>query len=415
MYNLIIYLYAFVVRMISPFHRKARLMIKGHKAVYKKLKTGIDPNAKYIWLHAASLGEFEQGRPIIERIKSQHPSFKILLTFFSPSGYEVRKDYDLADIVCYLPFDKKRNVKRFLKLANPSIAIFIKYEFWYNYICYLHKMDVPTYMVSAIFRPSQFFFKWYGKSYQKMLKYYNCICVQDESSKILLTNIGVTNVEVCGDTRFDRVIDIKEQAKAIPIADAFSKDKGNEKQTTLVAGSSWPKDEDVFIDYFNNTPQLKLIIAPHEIHEAHLSYIESNLKRPAIRYSRVSDEINMQDFDCLIIDSFGLLSSLYRYGQIAYIGGGFGVGIHNILEAAVYDVPVIFGPNFKKFREAHQLIEAGGAYSIHDSASFVGLMGEFMQYPEVLRSAGDQAGRYVKDNAGVVDKVINLIEIDSKK
>lgn len=410
MYNLIIGLYALVVRIISPFHRKARLMIKGHKKVYRKLKKEVDPNAKYIWLHAASLGEFEQGRPIIESIKANHPEYKILLTFFSPSGYEVRKDYKLADIVCYLPFDKKRNVKRFLKYAKPSIAIFIKYEFWYNYINQLHKMKVPTYMVSAIFRPTQFFFKWYGKPFQKMLKYYECICVQDENSKNLLANISIHNVEICGDTRFDRVIDIKEQAKAIPIADAFTKNGNGEKQMTLVAGSSWPKDEDIFIEYFNNNPELKLIIAPHEIHEAHLNYIESILKRPSIRYTEALKNNDVQNVDCLIIDTFGLLSSLYRYGQVAYVGGGFGVGIHNIIEAAVYNVPVIFGPNFKKFREANQLIEAGGGYPIHDANSFMGLMDEFINYPEVLNSAGNQAGEYVRSNAGVVDKVLSIIK-----
>lgn len=410
MYNFIIGLYALVVRLISPFHRKARLMVKGHKAVYRKLRKEIYTNAKYIWLHAASLGEFEQGRPIIEYIKENYPNYKILLTFFSPSGYEVRKDYELADIVCYLPFDKKRNVKKFIKLANPHIAIFIKYEFWYNYINRLHKKGIPTYMVSAIFRPNQFFFKWYGKPYQKMLRYYNCICVQDANSEQLLASIGVDSVKLCGDTRFDRVIDIRSRAKELPIADAFTYTQEGTKQLTLVAGSSWPKDEDIFVNYFNSNPELKLIIAPHEIHEAHLSYIESILKRPSIRYSKVTDKNDLKSYDCLIVDTFGLLSSLYRYGEIAYVGGGFGVGIHNILEAAVYGVPVIFGPNFKKFREANQLIEAGGGYSIHNEDSFLGLMDEFIQYPEVLHSAGDCAGKYVSENAGVVQKVIRVIE-----
>lgn len=409
MYNFIIGLYALIVNLISPFHRKARLMVKGHREVYSKLKEKIDPDAKYIWLHAASLGEFEQGRPILEKIKTQHPSYKILLTFFSPSGYEVRKNYDLADIVCYLPFDRKRNVKRFLNLANPAIAIFIKYEFWYNYINQLHKRNIPTYMVSAIFRPNQIFFRWYGKAYCKMLSFYECICVQDDNSKSLLEGIGVKNVEVCGDTRFDRVLDIKSQAKYLPVGEAFSKDKDGNKQLTLVAGSSWPKDEDVFIEYFNNNPNLKLIIAPHEIHDAHLSYIESILKRPSIRYTKATPE-NVSQFDCLIIDTFGLLSSLYRYGEIAYVGGGFGVGIHNVLEAAVYNIPVIFGPNFKKFREANQLLETGGGYSIHDYDTFLSLMDEFIEYPKVLEAAGTHAGEYVTGNAGVVDKVMKIIK-----
>lgn len=408
MYNFIIFLYALVVRIISPFHRKARLMVKGHKEVFKKLKAEIEPNYKYIWLHAASLGEFEQGRPIIERIKKEYPAYKILLTFFSPSGYEVRKDYELADIVCYLPFDRKKNVKRFLKLANPHIAIFVKYEFWYNYINQLHKRQIPTYMVSAIFRSNQVFFRWYGKPYQKILHCYDCICVQDENSKALLEKIDVKNVAVCGDTRFDRVIDVKNRAKSLPLVDRFTKRDGVD-QLVLVAGSSWPKDEDIFVDYFNNHKELKLIIAPHEIHEAHIKYIEESLIRPAIRYSKALECDNIEAYDCLIIDSFGLLSSLYRYGKIAYVGGGFGVGIHNILEAAVYNIPVIFGPNFKKFREATQLIEIGGAYSIHNKESFLGLMDEFIEYPEMLKSAGNCAGNYVDQNSGVVDKVIAVI------
>lgn len=410
MYNFIIGLYAFIVYIISPFHKKARLIVKGHRDVFKKLESEIDPNAKYIWLHAASLGEFEQGRPIIENIKENHPSYKVLLTFFSPSGYEVRKDYELADIVCYLPFDRKSKVKRFLNLANPQMAIFIKYEFWYNYVNQLHKRQIPTYMVSAIFRPNQIFFRWYGKLYQKMLHFYSCICVQDDNSKQLLNNIGVNNVEVCGDTRFDRVLDIKAGAKTLPLAEAFTKNEKGEKQITLVAGSSWPKDEDIFVKYFNGNPDLKLIIAPHEIHEAHLSYIESIVKRPSIRYSKATVE-NIQQYDCLIVDSFGLLSSLYEYGEIAYVGGGFGVGIHNILEAAVYGIPVFFGPNFKKFREAHQLIEEGGGYPIQDDENFWSLMNEFLEYPQVLSSAGNLAGEYVRNNAGVVDKVMQIIDL----
>lgn len=411
MYNFAIFLYALIVRIISPFHRKARLMVKGQKETYKKLKKEIDPTAQYIWIHAASLGEFEQGRPIIERLKTEYSDYKILLTFFSPSGYEVRKDYELADIVCYLPFDRKSNVKRFLKLSNPQLAIFIKYEFWHNYIGQLHKRKIPTFLVSAIFRPNQLFFRWYGKPNQKILRYYDCICVQDENSKNLLNNINIHNVDVCGDTRFDRVVDIKNRAKSLPLIDLFTTKKDDStKQLVFVAGSSWPKDEDIFVEYFNSHKELKLIIAPHEIHEAHLKYIEDSLIRPSIRYTKALECNNIQDYDCLIIDTFGLLSSLYRYGQIAYVGGGFGVGIHNILEAAVYNIPVVFGPNFKKFREANQLIEKGGAYSIRNHESFIGLMDEFIEYPEVLKSAGDCAGKYVYQNTGVVDKVLSIIK-----
>ena len=409
LYNLSIYLYAFVVRIISPFHKKARKMIIGHKQTYKILKEKVDPNTKYIWFHAASLGEFEQGRPIIEEIRRKHPEAKILLTFFSPSGYEVRKDYPVADIVCYLPFDKKRNVKKFLKLVQIEKAIFIKYEFWYNFVNNLHKRNIPVYMVSAIFRPSQIFFKWYGGTMRKLLKYYKCICVQDNNSEQLLRSISITNVKVCGDTRFDRVLDIRSQAKQLNIVESFARKAQTENEKIFVAGSTWPKDEDIVIPYFNITTDVKLIIAPHEIDEAHLKYIESNLQRPHIRYSQAIPEM-MADYDCLIIDSFGLLSSIYRYGQVAYVGGGFGVGIHNVLEAAVYNIPVIFGPNFKKFREAQQLMEQGGGYSISDYQSFRGLMDEFLQYENTLSAVGKHAGDYVKSNAGVVDRVMQELK-----
>jgi len=409
-YDIAIYLYALIVRIISPFHRKARKMIKGHKQTYNILRKKVDPNARYIWFHAASLGEFEQGRPLIEEIKRTHPEYKILLTFFSPSGYDVRKDYPLADIVCYMPFDKKRNVKKFLRLIQPEMAIFIKYEFWYNFINRLNKNNIPVYMVSAIFRPSQIFFKWYGKRMQKIFRFYKCICVQDENSKKLLQNIDIKHVEVCGDTRFDRVIEVREQAKKIPLAEAFAEKARRENEKILVAGSSWPKDEDIIIPYFNITADLKLIIAPHEIDEAHLKYIESILGRPHIRYSKAIQE-NVGDYDCLIIDSFGLLSSIYNYGQIAYVGGGFGVGIHNVLEAAVYDMPVIFGPNFKKSREASQLIEQGGGYSISKSESFNSLLVEFLQYDETLKSAGKHAGDYVRSNRGAVKKILRILNL----
>ncbi len=410
LYNLGIYLYAFIVRIISPFHKKARKMITGHKQTYKILKEKIDSDSEYIWFHAASLGEFEQGRPIIEEIKRKHPEYKILLTFFSPSGYEVRKDYPLADVVCYLPFDKKRNVKKFLKLVQPKLAVFIKYEFWYNFVNQLHKRDIPVYMVSAIFRPSQIFFKWYGGGMRSLLKKYTSICVQDNNSAKLLKNIGVNNVEVCGDTRFDRVVDIQKQAKVLNVIEAFYQKAATENEYIFVAGSTWPKDEDLIIPYFNITTDVKLIIAPHEIDEAHLKYIESNLHRPHIRYSQAIPEV-MANYDCLIIDSFGLLSSIYRYGKIAYIGGGFGVGIHNLLEAAVYDMPVVFGPNFKKFREAQHLIEQGGGYSVSDYQSFRGLMDEFLQYQDILDVAGKHAGNYVRSNGGVVDKVMKVLNL----
>lgn len=409
-YNLAIFLYALVARLVAVFNKKARKMLVGQNETFAKLTNEIDPDSEYIWFHAASLGEFEQGRPIIEKIKSTHPQYKILLTFFSPSGYEVRKDYPLADVVCYLPFDKPSRVKRFLKLTHPKMAVFIKYEFWYNYVNQLNKQKIPTYMVSAIFRPSQIFFKWYGGIMRRLLKKYNCICVQDDSSAKLLAGIGLTNVQVCGDSRFDRVMDIQKQARPLPVVQRFAKSAKDQNEKVLVAGSSWPKDEDIFISYFNMNTDLKLIVAPHEIDEAHLKYIESILRRPYIRYSQAIPE-NIGDYDCLIIDCFGLLSSIYRYADVAYVGGGFGAGIHNILEAAVYNTPVIFGPNFKRFREAHQLIEQGGGYSVADSTAFRGLMDEFIHYDNTLKVAGDHAGSYVESNTGAVAKVLNILKL----
>lgn len=408
MYNFLIFLYASVVRLLALFKKKPRLMVEGHKEVFAKLEANIDRNAKYIWIHAASLGEFEQARPVIERIKENHPEYKILLTFFSPSGYEVRKDYELADLVCYLPFDLKKNVHKFVELANPAMAIFIKYEFWKNYISELRHKSIPTYIVSAIFRENQIFFKWYGKSMQAVLRDYTALCVQDEASKDLLKTIGVTNVHVCGDTRFDRVIKIKNEAKKLPLLDGFTMAEDGSKIKTLVVGSSWPKDEDIIVPYFESTPSIKLIIAPHEIHEAHLMYIESQVKRTCIRYSQATPE-NIANYDCIIIDCFGLLSSIYGYGEVAYVGGGFGVGIHNVLEAAVYNMPVVFGPNFKKFREARELLEQGGGYSVHDYLSFKGLMDDFLDYPDTLRTVGEQAGNYVESNAHATERVMKVL------
>lgn len=385
--------------------------MKGQKETFDILKEKVNPDDQYIWFHAASLGEFEQGRPIIEAVKAKHPAYKILLTFFSPSGYEVRHNYELADIVCYLPLDRKSKVRKFLSLIKPKCAIFIKYEFWYNFIHELKKQDIPVYSVSSIFRKKQPFFKWYGGGMRRMLTWYKQICVQDEKSKKLLESIDIKNVTVCGDTRFDRVIEIEQQAKNIELFDLFTQNrKADQDEIMLVAGSSWPKDENVFIPYFNKNLHTRLIIAPHEINEAKLKYIEENLKRPSIRFSHATKD-NIQNYDCVIIDNFGLLSRIYKYADIAYIGGGFGVGIHNIVEAAVYGVPVIFGPNFKKFKEAVDLIEAGGAYSIKNEETFTAIMDEFVQYQSTLNAAGNNARNYVKSHAGAVNKVLDIIKL----
>jgi len=373
------------------------------------LRDNIDRQAKYIWFHAASLGEFEQGRPIIEAIRKQYPHYKILLTFFSPSGYEVRKNYDGADVICYLPFDTLFKVKKFLYLANPAIAVFIKYEFWYNYLSELKRRNIPTYLVSAIFRKEQVFFKWYGRWYLKALRCFDRLFVQDEASADLLAGVGITNVSVCGDTRFDRMMEVHRQAQLLPAVEAFV-DSG--EQLVLVAGSSWPQDEDILIPYFNEHPEIKLIIAPHEIHREHLMDIESRLKRPSIRMSEARRQI-LTNKDCLIIDGFGLLSSIYRYGQIAYIGGGFGKGIHNTIEAAVYGIPVLFGPNYQKFREAREMIAAGGGFAIAGANEFNTRMDQLIADAAFRQRAGRIVADYVQQNSGVTDKILKELPLES--
>ena len=377
--------------------------MKGHWVVYELLRQQLEKDARYIWFHAASLGEFEQGRPLIEKIRAKYPDYRILLTFFSPSGYEVRKNYRGADIVCYLPFDKPRDVRKFLDLVNPCMAFFIKYEFWKNYLDELHKRRIPVYSVSSIFRRGQIFFKWYGGTYRNVLRNFDHIFVQNERSKRYLAKIGINRVTVVGDTRFDRVLQIREEAKDLPLVELF---KNN--TMTFVAGSSWQPDEDLFIEYFNQHPEVKLIIAPHVIDENHLVEIIRKLKRPYVRYTR-ADEKNVRKADCLIIDCFGLLSSIYRYGEIAYIGGGFGVGIHNTLEAAVYGIPVIFGPKYQKFQEAVQLLEAKGGFSVKSYEELKALLDRMLEDESFLRETGTNAGTYVTGNAGATDKVLGMI------
>ena len=403
LYNLAIGIYDLIVHIMAPFSRKPRKMMKGHWVVYELLRQQIEKDARYIWFHAASLGEFEQGRPLIEKIRAKYPDYKILLTFFSPSGYEVRKNYRGADVVCYLPFDKPRNVKKFLDISNPVMAFFIKYEFWKNYLDELNKRRIPVYSVSSIFRKDQIFFKWYGGTYRNVLKNFDYLFVQNEASRRFLSKIGINKVTVVGDTRFDRVLQIREEAKELPLVEKFKGDS-----FTLVAGSSWGPDEDLFLEYFNTHPEMKLIIAPHVIDENHLVEIISKLKRPYVRYTR-ADERNVQKADCLIIDCFGLLSSIYRYGEVAYIGGGFGVGIHNTLEAAVYGIPVVFGPKYHKFMEAKQLIEAQGAFSIRNYEELGSLFDRFLTDEHFHRETGSNAGFYVTNNAGATDKVLSMI------
>ena len=400
MYSLGIYLMALGVRVAALFKEKLRKMVQGHRATWQMLRA-LSGKDTYVWFHAASLGEFEQGRPLMERLRREHPEKKILLTFFSPSGYEVRKNYDGADLVCYLPFDTPLNARRFVKLARPEAAFFIKYEFWRNYIEVLYKRGIPCYSVSSIFRENQIFFRPYGRGYARCLSRMTHLIVQNETSRRLLEGIGVTNVDVVGATRFDRVLDIRNAAKPLPLADRFA---GCWK--VLVAGSSWPQDEEIIIPYFNKHPNLKLVLAPHVVSEEHLQAIERQLARPALRYSEATPKA-VAEVDCLIIDCYGLLSSIYRYASMAYVGGGFGVGIHNVPEAAVYGIPVIIGPNNKKFREAQALLRCGGCKEIAGVADFEQIMDAWLSDKEALATAGKAAGCYIADNAGAADRIFS--------
>ncbi len=405
MYQVAIYLYLCGVAVASIFSKKVKKMWKGERQTLDILKSKVNPNHQYIWFHAASLGEFEQGRPLIERIRTDYPEYKILLTFFSPSGYEVRKNYEHADIVCYLPIDTIRNARRFLRTVRPCMAFFIKYEFWYNYLHILKHRNVPVYSVSSIFREHQIFFRWYGKSYAGVLRCFTHFFVQNEKSKHLLHTIGIDTVDVVGDTRFDRVLQIKEKAQKLPIVEAFKADK-----KVFVAGSSWAPDEDIFIPFMNECKDWKMIIAPHVISEEHLKRIEEKCKGKTVRYTATTPEEAAQA-QCLLIDCFGLLSSVYHYGEVAYVGGGFGVGIHNVLEAVVWKMPVLFGPNHQRFQEAQELIKAKGGFEITDSSSFAHMMQQFMTQQEYLRLSGEAAGSYVESKAGATHKILKQIDL----
>ena len=420
MYQFVIYVYLLGVCIASLFSKKVRKMWRGEKAALQTLREKMDPTAKYIWFHAASLGEFEQGRPLMERIRREHPEYKILLTFFSPSGYEVRKDYPGADIICYLPLDTIRNARRFLRTVHPVMAFFIKYEFWYNYLHILKHRGVPTYSVSSIFRPDQVFFRWYGRSYAGVLRCFTRFFVQNEESRKLLAGIGINNVDVVGDTRFDRVEEIKEAAKHLPIVEAFVKgaqqlqvQDSDETSRSLplvfVAGSSWPPDEDILLPYLNSHKEWKAIIAPHVIGEDHLKQILSKIDGKAVRYTEATPE-TAAEANVLIIDCFGLLSSIYHYGSVAYVGGGFGVGIHNTIEAAVWGVPVIFGPNNKHFVEAQGLLQCGGGLEIQSETDFNRIMQVFTDHPEDIIRAGNSSSRYVASLCGATEKILNQIK-----
>ena len=411
MYNIIMYAIQFGIAVGSIFNEKLRKMWRGEQEAVQVLRDKLEPDARYVWFHAASLGEFEQGRPLIEQIRKDYSQYKILLTFFSPSGYEVRKNYEGADIITYLPIDTVGNARRFLRTVRPVMAFFIKYEFWYNYLHILQHRGIPVYSVSSIFRPDQIFFKWYGSSYGRVLRCFTRFFVQNEESKELLGRLGISDAMVVGDTRFDRVLQIKEASKQLPLVEKFVNGGAADRKKVFVAGSSWQPDEEIFLKYFNEHEDWKLIIAPHVIGEDHLKTILSLIRdKKVVRYTQGTEE-DVAEADVLIIDCFGLLSSIYHYGDVAYVGGGFGVGIHNVLEAAVWDMPVLFGPNNKHFAEAQGLLRDGGGFEVFDLESFSLLMNRFAADTEYRNACGCLAGAYVQSLAGATNKVLSNVKL----
>ena len=406
LYSIGMYVLVLGVLLASIVSKKARKLVKGIPHTFKILKAEIKPDDRVVWFHAASLGEFEQGRPLMQRLREEHPEYKILLTFFSPSGYEVRKNYQGADVICYLPFDTPGNVHSFLRLAHPEIALFIKYEFWMNYLTTAKKKGVKLYSVSSIFREKQYFFQWWGT--MRPLKQFDHLFVQNEESKRLLNEHGIDCVTVVGDTRLDRVIDIKDAAAPLPLVEQFVADS-----PCFIAGSSWGPDEEIYIPYLAEQKDWKLIIAPHVISAVHLKSINKLLEENGLKAVAYTDleagRVTTTDERVMIVDCFGKLSSIYRYGKIALVGGGFGVGIHNVPEAAVYGIPVLFGPNNRKFKEAQDLKQCGGAFEYQDEQSFATIMDTFMNNPQAIDEAGEKAYKYINGNAGAASKCFEMI------
>jgi 3-deoxy-D-manno-octulosonic-acid transferase len=407
LYNLAIYLLNALARILALFNSKARLWVEGTSDWESKITGKIKPGDRNVWIHCASLGEFEQGRPVIEAIKKEHPGIKIVLTFFSPSGYEIRKNYDKADCIIYLPADTPFNAERFISIVSPVFAIFVKYEFWNNYISELYRRKIPVYLVSGIFRRGQHFFSWYGSFFRSMLRKFGMIFVQDEASHRLLSGIGISNVLVTGDTRFDRVVQIAASARDISQLEQF---RGDEK--LFLAGSSWKQDEEIIARYINNNPAaMKWVFAPHEIHRDNIERLEKLFTVKTIRFSEFAGAD--PDTRVMIIDNMGMLSSAYRYAYIAAIGGGFGKGIHNILEAACWGVPVMFGPHHEKFIEAVELIKEKGAMTFNSFDQFSDILEKWLADEAFYLKSANAASSYVTKNKGATDKIMH--EISSKR
>lgn len=404
-YNFIIFIASLFLKIIANFSPKIKLFVNGRKNVFALLQENIKPTDKTIWFHAASLGEYEQGLPVIEKIKEKYPLHKIIVTFFSPSGYEVRKNNTVADVTLYLPLDTKKNAQLFLKLAHPEMAFFIKYEFWLNYLNELSKNNTPTYLISGIFRDNQMFFKWYGGFYRKALKTFTYFFVQNQESKIKIESLGFLNVIVSGDTRFDRVNAILERDNSLDFITTF---KNN--QPTLVIGSSWPKDETLLINYINQaSPNLKFIIAPHNIKTEQIESLRTALTKKTILFTEKENQ-NLADYTVFIIDTVGLLTKIYSYGTIAYVGGGFGnPGIHNILEPATFGLPIIIGPNYANFAEATKLVQLGGCMVISNEEELKQNIDHLLLDPNYLETKSQICRQYIQDNKGATTKIMKAV------
>lgn len=387
----------------SIFNPKAKLWINGRKGLFKKLKNHFTENDQVIWVHCASLGEFEQGRPLIQEIKNRFPNKKIVLTFFSPSGYEIQKDTPFADFVCYLPLDSYRNARKFIKYIKPEKVFFIKYEYWYNFLSVLKKRKIPTYFVSAIFRPDQLFFKKRGKWYRKMLNKPSHFFLQNQSSADLLESINVKNYTVCGDTRFDRVANILQNAKPLEIVESFVNG-----DPVIIAGSTWKAEEALIKQFLQKKPKIKVVLVPHEVENGSVDRVMQQYGDLAVRYSQAQKSDNKTK-QVLVVDCYGILTSLYQYGRIAIVGGGFGVGIHNILEPATFGMPIIFGPNYEKFKEAVDLVNRNCAFPVNNIEDFNTVLNHLLQNPQTTQKVAKMTSDYVKENVGATKKIIDTV------
>ncbi len=404
LYNLSILFYGLAIRVASLYSTKARLWISGRKGLFHQLENSLATNNKpLIWIHCASVGEFEQGRPLIEQLRRQHPQYKLLLTFFSPSGFELRKNYSGADYVYYLPLDTLKNAQRFLDIVSPKLVVFVKYEYWLNYLAECKTRGIPHIMVSAIFRPSQIFFKSYGSLFLKALRGFNQLFVQDEQSRQLLNRYSINQVTVAGDTRFDRVLEVSVQNTEIPFISNFISG-----HRCFIAGSTWPDDEKIIQQAIHSINDLKCVIVPHEIDTEHIQEI-LRLFPDSIAYTRVKNESDLNEKQTLVLDKIGLLSSLYRYADLVYVGGGFGKGIHNVLEAAVYGKPVIFGPRYQKFKESVDLLKLGGAVTINNQSDLTHILKLLLEHENTRLNKGLISKKYVEESGGATEKILKEV------